>query len=61
MTDTAALPGPWRALRQPPREAERVTTGPPRRVSGPVLIGDAISCWGGRPMLLRVMEDRPDD
>ena len=33
-------------------------SAPPRPARGPVFIGDAVTAWGGRPMLLLMDEDR---
>jgi len=36
---------------------KRVTPAPPRvKLDGPVLIGDCAASWGGRPMLLVIMD-----
>ena len=34
----------------------RAMTAPPRRARGPVFLGDCVTAWGGRPMLLLLDE-----
>lgn len=36
------------------KPAARAISGPPKPVTGPVLIGDTLSTLGGRPTLLRL-------
>ena len=59
MSDAATWPGPSAVA--PAREADRTATRPPRPRSGPVLIGDGATQWGGRPMLLHVLDAGRDD
>ena len=59
MSDAATWPDPRGAA--PAREVERTTPRPPRPRGGPVLMSDGATQWGGRPMLLHVLDAGRDD
>jgi hypothetical protein len=60
MTETACPPGFLPVAAPDPRTEDTRTGPPPRRLRGPVLMGDLFAAPGGRPLLLTHW-DPPDD